>query len=68
MLRDHAGMAWAILAGVFLLLVLWGPTPTFHTWLGVLILAGVTAIGFEAFRRLTVGELGSGGGAAHSSP
>ncbi len=39
MLRDHAGTAWAILAGVFLLLVLWGPTPTFHTWLGVLILA-----------------------------
>ena len=67
-LRDHAGSAWAILAGVFLLLVLWAPTPTFHTWLGVLILAVVIAIGFEAFRRLTVAELGSGGGAAHSSP
>ena len=66
-LRDHAGSAWAILAGVFLLLILWGPTPTFHTWLGVLILAGVIAIGFEAFRRLTVGELGSGAGAAHPS-
>ncbi len=66
-LRDHAGSAWAILAAVFLLLVLWAPTPTFHTWLGVLILAVVIAIGFEAFRRLTVAELGSGGGAAHSS-
>jgi len=69
MLRDYAGMSWAILAGVFLLLILWGPTPTFHTWLGVLILAGVTAIGFEAFRRFTVAELGNGGGAApHPSP
>lgn len=64
MLRDYAGASWAILGAVFLLLILWGPTPAFHTWLGVLILAGVIAIGFEAFRRFTVAELGKNGGAA----
>jgi hypothetical protein len=62
MLRDYAGAAWAILAVVFLLLVLWGPTPAFHTWLGVLILAALIAIGFEAFRRFTLAELGNGAG------
>ncbi len=64
LLRDHPGTAWAVLAGAFLILVLWGPTPALRTWLGVLILAGLVAIGFEAFRRVTVGELGSGGGSA----
>ncbi|HUK94237.1 MAG TPA: hypothetical protein VLU96_04195 [Gaiellaceae bacterium] len=59
MWREHPGLAWAILGAVFLLLLLWGPTPAFHTWLGVLILAGVLAIGFEAFRRVVVGEAGS---------
>ena len=40
LLRDHPGTAWAVLAGAFLILVLWGPTPALRTWLGVLILAG----------------------------
>jgi hypothetical protein len=64
LLRDHPGTAWAVLAGAFLILVLWGPTPALRTWLGVLILAGLVAIGFEAFRRVCVGELSSGAGSA----
>ena len=64
LLRDHPGTAWAILAGAFLIVVLWGPTPALHTWLGVLILGGLVAIGFEAFRRVCVGELGNGAGSA----
>jgi hypothetical protein len=67
LLRDYPGAAWAILAAAFLLLLLWAPTPAFQTWLGVLILAGVIAIGFEAFRRVTVAELGSTPGSAPSS-
>lgn len=56
-LRDRPGAAWATLAGVYLLLVLWGPVPALRTWLGVLILGGLVALGYETFRRLTVGEL-----------
>ena len=49
-----------MLAGVYLLLVLWGPVPALRTWLGVLILGGLVALGYEAFRRLAVGELEAG--------
>ncbi len=56
-LRDRAEIGWAALAGVFLLLVLWGPVPALRSWLGVLILAGLAALGFEAFKRVAVGEL-----------
>ena len=59
-LRDRPGAAWAALAGVYLLLVLWGPVPALRTWLGVLILGGLVALGYEAFRRLAVGELEAG--------
>jgi hypothetical protein len=57
-LRDYPGISWGILACVYLLLVLWGPVPALRTWLGVLLLAGLIALGFEAFRRVTVAELG----------
>ncbi len=59
-LRDHAGLAWGALAVVYLLLVLWGPVPALRNWVGVLVLAGLVALGFEAFRRVTIGELGPG--------
>jgi hypothetical protein len=61
-LRDRPGVAWAILAGAYLLLVLWGPVPALRTWLGVLFLGALVALGFEAFRRLTVRELEPAGG------
>ncbi|HSK15069.1 MAG TPA: hypothetical protein VK915_02780 [Gaiellaceae bacterium] len=56
-LRDRAGAAWAVLAGVYFLLVLWGPVPALRNWVGVLLLGGLVALGFESFRRLTVDEL-----------
>jgi hypothetical protein len=59
-LRDRPGIGWAALAGVYLLLVLWGPVPALRNWLGVLLLGGLVALGFEAFRRLAVGELEAG--------
>jgi len=67
-LRDYPAGAWATLAGVFLLLVLWGPVPSLRTWLGVLVLGALLAIGFEAFRRLTLAELEDGGPAAPAAP
>jgi hypothetical protein len=60
-LRDYPAGAWATLGGLYLLLVLWGPVPSLRTWLGVLVLGALVAIGFEAFRRLTLAELESGG-------
>ena len=59
-LRDRPGIGWAALGGVYLLLVLWGPVPALRNWLGVLLLGGLVALGFEAFRRLAVGELEAG--------
>ena len=60
-LRDRPIVAWGALAGVYLLLVLWGPVPALRDWLGIFILGGLVALGFEAFRRLTVGELEAAG-------
>ena len=61
-LRDRPGIGWAVLAGVYLVLVLWGPVPALRTWLGVLFLGGLVALGFASFRRLAVGEVEAGGG------
>jgi hypothetical protein len=67
-LRDYPAGAWAVLAGVYLLLILWGPVPALRTWLGVLVLGALIAIGFEAFRRLTLAELENGGPADTPAP
>ena len=56
-LRDRPGTAWAILGAVYLLLVLWGPIPALRNLPGILILGALLALGFEAVRRETVGEL-----------
>jgi hypothetical protein len=56
-LRDRPGTAWAALGAVYLLLVLWGPVPALRNLPGILILGALLALGFEAVRRETVGEL-----------
>ena len=55
-LVGRAGLAWTAVGTVFLLLVWWGPTPAWHTLLGVVILAVLLATGFELLRRLVVAE------------
>jgi hypothetical protein len=59
--RDRPAIGWTVLAATFLLLVLWAPVPALETWFGVLLLGALAALGFEAFRRLTVAELEAGG-------
>jgi hypothetical protein len=59
-LRDRPGLAWGVLGVVYLLLVLWGPVPALQNWLGILLLGALVALGFEAFRRVAIGGLGSG--------
>ena len=59
-LRDRPGLAWGALAVVYLLLVLWAPVPALRNWVGVLILGALVALGFEAFRRVVIAEIGPG--------
>ena len=49
-------MSWGILAGAYLLLVLWGPTHALRTVWGVLLLGALVALGFYALRRQTLAE------------
>jgi hypothetical protein len=56
-LRDRPGLAWGVLAAVYLLVALWAPVPALRNWLGILLLAGLVALGFAAFRRVVIREL-----------
>lgn len=58
--RERPEFGWAVLATVYLLLVLWGPVPALRNWLGVLVLAALVVLGFEAFRRVVLEEAGPG--------
>ena len=59
-LRDRPGIGWGVLAALYLLLVLWAPVPALENWLGIILLGALVALGFEAFRRVAIGELGPG--------
>ena len=50
------GLTWTTLGIVYLLVVWWGPTPALRRPLGVLLLAALLAVGFEALRRIVVSE------------
>ena len=56
MMAHRPGVSWGILGGLYLLLILWGPTYALTTWWGVLLFAALVALGFEALRRQTVRE------------
>jgi hypothetical protein len=57
---EQPAVAWGAVGGFFLLLVLWGPTHALKTWWGILLLGGLLALGFEAFRRLLQREFPPG--------
>lgn len=59
-LRNRPELGWGALAVVYLLLVLWGPVPALRNWVGILLLGALVALGFEAFRRVALGELEPG--------
>jgi hypothetical protein len=54
--RERPEFGWAALAGVYLLLILWGPVPALRNWIGVIVLGALIALGFEAFRRIVLSE------------
>ncbi|HEU0303723.1 MAG TPA: hypothetical protein VFR32_04005 [Gaiellaceae bacterium] len=53
---ERPGMVYAVVGGLYLLVVLWGPTPAFRQPLWILIFGALIALGTEAFRRLTLAE------------
>jgi hypothetical protein len=59
-LNEQQGIVWGALAGIVLLLAVWGPTHALRTWWGVLLFAGLLAAGLVALRRQTLREFPSG--------
>lgn len=55
-LDERAGVAWAVVAAAYLLLVLWGPTHALRTLWGIALLGVLLAVGFFALRRQTLTE------------
>jgi hypothetical protein len=55
-LNFRQGVAWGTVAGVYLLLVLWGPTHALREWWGILLFAGLLALGVWMLRRQTLQE------------
>jgi hypothetical protein len=59
-LNDRQGIVWGCVGFVFLLLILWGGTHALRTWWGILLLAGLIALGVVALRRQTLTEFAPG--------
>lgn len=55
-LRERRGTTYAVVAFVFLLLVLWAPVVAFHKPIGLLLLAVLMVLGTEALRRQVEAE------------
>jgi hypothetical protein len=59
-LNERQGIVWGCVGFVYLLLILWGGTHALRTWWGILVLAGLIAIGVVALRRQTLTEFPAG--------
>jgi hypothetical protein len=59
-LNERQGMVWGAVAFIYLILIWWGGTHALRTWWGILLLAGLIAIGVVALRRQTLQEFPSG--------
>jgi len=55
-LRERRGTTYAVVAAVFLVLVLWAPVAAFQKPIGLLLLAVLMVLGTEALRRRTAVE------------
>ena len=58
-LNERQGIVWGAMGFIYLLLILWGGTHALRTWWGILLLAGLLAIGVVALRRQTLTEFPS---------
>jgi Short C-terminal domain len=55
-LNEQLGAVTAVVGGLYLLLVLWGPTYSLRTWWGILLFAALIATGLYALRKQTLVE------------
>jgi hypothetical protein len=55
-LRERRGTTYAVVAFVFLVLILWAPVVAFHKPIGLVLLAVLMVLGTEALRRQTDAE------------
>jgi hypothetical protein len=55
-MRDYPVRVYGIAAALYLLVLLWGPTPAFHKAIPVLLIAGLIVLGIEVLRRQTARE------------
>ena len=54
--NPRPAVAWGVTGGVYLLLVLWGPTHALRSPIGILVFAGLIAAGVYALRRQSLDE------------
>lgn len=54
--RERQGAAYAFAAGIWVLLIAWAPIAAFRKPLGILVFAGLFALGTELLRRQTLAE------------
>jgi hypothetical protein len=66
-LNENQGVAWGALAGVVVLLAVWGPTHALRTWWGVLLFACLLAGGLVALRHQTLREFPPGSADAETA-
>jgi hypothetical protein len=52
-LRDEPVWTWATVVVVFLLIVVWGPTPAFRQIIPIIVIAALVVLGVEVLRRST---------------
>jgi hypothetical protein len=55
-LRERVGATYAVVALIFLALILWAPVVAFHKLIGLLILAALMVVGTEILRRQAAAE------------
>ena len=55
-MRERVMTVYATCAGVFLVLIVWGPTPAFRQLIPLIVLAVLIVLGVEALRRKTAAE------------
>jgi len=60
--NERLGVVIAAVVVLYLLLILWGPTPALQQWWGILLGAALVAVGFWALRRETLQEFPDAGG------
>jgi hypothetical protein len=55
-LREYPARVYSAAAGIYLLVLLWGPTPAFRNLIPILLIAGLVVLGIEILRRETARE------------